>query len=68
LGGILLTGGLYSVLWAKSKENMTEPCSEANATDSAQDAKGEKTPAENPNNCRGENAEKVSSDYAVERV
>uniref|UniRef100_M8B1S9 WAT1-related protein n=1 Tax=Aegilops tauschii TaxID=37682 RepID=M8B1S9_AEGTA len=28
LGGILLVGGLYSVLWGKSKENRTGPCGE----------------------------------------
>ncbi|KAI5003281.1 hypothetical protein ZWY2020_030441 [Hordeum vulgare] len=30
LGGILLVGGLYSVLWGKSKENRVAPCGETN--------------------------------------
>uniref|UniRef100_A0A453FRL9 WAT1-related protein n=1 Tax=Aegilops tauschii subsp. strangulata TaxID=200361 RepID=A0A453FRL9_AEGTS len=30
LGGVLLVGGLYSVLWGKSKENRIAPCGETN--------------------------------------
>ncbi|KAF8692766.1 hypothetical protein HU200_039405 [Digitaria exilis] len=42
LGGILLTGGLYSVLWAKSKETAIEPCSEVNAIETIEIAYDEK--------------------------
>ncbi|KAF8652620.1 hypothetical protein HU200_062709 [Digitaria exilis] len=42
LGGILLTGGLYSVLWAKSKEPAIEPCSEVNAIETIEIAYDEK--------------------------
>lgn len=37
IGGILLVGGLYSVLWGKSKEAMIEPCKEVTKIDDAQD-------------------------------
>ncbi|CAN6162426.1 unnamed protein product [Urochloa humidicola] len=38
LGGILLIGGLYSVLWGKSKESMSDgSCSEINKIDGPQD-------------------------------
>jgi hypothetical protein len=38
LGGILLIGGLYSVLWGKSRESMSDgSCSEMNKIDGAQD-------------------------------
>ncbi|CAN6358216.1 unnamed protein product [Urochloa humidicola] len=37
IGGILLVGGLYSVLWGKSKEAKIEPCREVTKIDNAQD-------------------------------
>jgi hypothetical protein len=37
LGGVLLVGGLYSVLWGKSKENRIAPCGEINAIDGTED-------------------------------
>ncbi|RLN35686.1 WAT1-related protein [Panicum miliaceum] len=37
LGGILLIGGLYSVLWGKSKESEFASCSDMNTIDGAQD-------------------------------
>lgn len=46
LGGILLVGGLYSVLWAKSKESMVEPCDEVNTLEDGQD-ESQKRPQEN---------------------
>ncbi|KAF8690799.1 hypothetical protein HU200_041189 [Digitaria exilis] len=39
LGGILLIGGLYSVLWAKSKETVVEPCSEVDPIEREQEEK-----------------------------
>ncbi|TKW31689.1 hypothetical protein SEVIR_2G122000v4 [Setaria viridis] len=44
LGGILLIGGLYSVLWAKSKETTIEP---ACSVESAQDSKEHMKPVGN---------------------
>ena len=32
VGGILLVGGLYSVLWGKSKEAKVAPCGKVNNT------------------------------------
>ncbi|KAF8644623.1 hypothetical protein HU200_066378 [Digitaria exilis] len=66
LGGILLVGGLYSMLWAKSKETMIEPCSEVKTMFSAQDEKEETKPEEN-NNHRKMQEDEVSA-YAVEQV
>ncbi|KAL6624419.1 hypothetical protein ACP70R_031740 [Stipagrostis hirtigluma subsp. patula] len=37
IGGILLVGGLYSMLWGKGKETKIMPCSDLNTMDSAQD-------------------------------
>ncbi|CAL5090823.1 unnamed protein product [Urochloa decumbens] len=37
LGGILLIGGLYAVLWGKSKESRFASCSEMNTIDDGQD-------------------------------
>ena len=37
MGGILLIGGLYSVLWGKSKESEFASCSDTNTIDGAQD-------------------------------
>lgn len=45
LGGVLLVGGLYSVLWGKSKENRVAPCGAMNVNDGTEDersAEGEK--------------------------
>ncbi|GJN07600.1 hypothetical protein PR202_ga25503 [Eleusine coracana subsp. coracana] len=47
LGGILLIGGLYSVLWAKRKEFMVEPSGEVNKVEDALDDKGHRKPQEN---------------------
>nr|CAB3456421.1 unnamed protein product [Digitaria exilis] len=66
LGGILLVGGLYSMLWGKSKETMIEPCSEVKTMFSAQDEKEETKPEEN-NNHRKKQEDEVSA-YAVEQV
>lgn len=41
LGGILLIGGLYSVLWGKSKESEFASCSDTNTIDGAQDEQPE---------------------------
>ncbi|CAL4903333.1 unnamed protein product [Urochloa decumbens] len=37
VGGILLVGGLYSVLWGKSKEIKNAPCGKVNTMDDADD-------------------------------
>nr|CAB3459905.1 unnamed protein product [Digitaria exilis] len=37
VGGILLVGGLYSVLWGKSKEMKMAPCGKVNAMDDEND-------------------------------
>ena len=38
MGGVLLVGGLYGVLWGKNKECQAESCSQLNMTmDYAQD-------------------------------
>jgi len=37
VGGILLVGGLYSVLWGKSKEANIDPCREVNRISDPQD-------------------------------
>ena len=37
VGGILLVGGLYSVLWGKSKEAKIAPCGKVNAMDDEND-------------------------------
>ncbi|GJN32231.1 hypothetical protein PR202_gb20722 [Eleusine coracana subsp. coracana] len=44
LGGILLIGGLYSLLWAKRKEFMVEPSGEVNKVEDALDDKGHRKP------------------------
>ncbi|OEL28545.1 WAT1-related protein [Dichanthelium oligosanthes] len=44
LGGILLIGGLYSVLWGKSKESKFASCSELNTIDGAQDEQEQNKP------------------------
>ncbi|CAL5075825.1 unnamed protein product [Urochloa decumbens] len=59
LGGILLTAGLYSVLWAKSKETIVEPCSEVNMTESAQDEEEERKPEENQRKVREDHEDDV---------
>uniref|UniRef100_A0ACD5WGS3 Uncharacterized protein n=1 Tax=Avena sativa TaxID=4498 RepID=A0ACD5WGS3_AVESA len=41
LGGVLLVGGLYSVLWGKSKENRITPCGEMNVKDGADERSAE---------------------------
>ncbi|KAL6619836.1 hypothetical protein ACP70R_034975 [Stipagrostis hirtigluma subsp. patula] len=46
VGGILLVGGLYSVLWGKGKETKITPCSEVNTLDSVQDEWNHKKPHE----------------------
>ncbi|RLM86205.1 WAT1-related protein [Panicum miliaceum] len=67
LGAILLIGGLYSVLWAKSKETMIEPCSEVNPVESAKDEKEQNKPEVHQEDGRGKNEEETSA-YTVERV
>ncbi|CAN6165956.1 unnamed protein product [Urochloa humidicola] len=69
VGGILLTAGLYSVLWAKSKETktMVEPCSELNMTESAQDEEEERKPEENQRKVRENHEDEVPAS-AVEQV
>ncbi|CAL5079946.1 unnamed protein product [Urochloa decumbens] len=67
LGGIVLIGGLYSVLWAKSKETMIEPCSEVNPIESAQEEKGQKKPDVHQEDGRGKHEEETSA-YTVEQV
>ncbi|XP_034581835.1 WAT1-related protein At5g64700 isoform X3 [Setaria viridis] len=62
LGGILLIGGLYSVLWAKSKETVIEPCGDADMTFSAQDEIEERKSEEN---MKGREEHKEVSAYAV---
>ncbi|CAN6349450.1 unnamed protein product [Urochloa humidicola] len=42
VGGILLVGGLYSVLWGKSKESKIEPCKEMTKIDDPQDEQKQK--------------------------
>ncbi|CAL4903336.1 unnamed protein product [Urochloa decumbens] len=42
VGGILLVGGLYSVLWGKSKESKIEPCKEMTKIDDSQDEQKQK--------------------------
>ncbi|XP_051220710.1 WAT1-related protein At5g64700-like [Lolium perenne] len=42
LGGILLVGGLYSVLWGKSRENRIAPCGEMNVIDGAEEERSAK--------------------------
>ena len=44
LGGILLIGGLYSVLWGKSKESEFASCSDMNTIDGAQDVQEHNKP------------------------
>ena len=39
VGAILLVGGLYSVLWGKSKEAKIEPCKEVTKNDDPEDGK-----------------------------
>ncbi|PVH63808.1 hypothetical protein PAHAL_2G111200 [Panicum hallii] len=67
LGAILLIGGLYSVLWAKSKETMIEPCSEVNPVESAKDDKEQNKPEVHQEDGRGKKEEETSA-YTVERV
>ena len=43
VGGILLVGGLYSVLWGKSKEAKIAPCGKVNTMD---DENGHQKPQE----------------------
>ncbi|KAL6611356.1 hypothetical protein ACP70R_023185 [Stipagrostis hirtigluma subsp. patula] len=65
LGGILLAGGLYSVLWAKSKET-APPSSEVNRMEDAIGDKGQVVPEENTKG-REEHGEEPSA-HAVEQV
>ena len=44
LGGILLIGGLYSVLWGKSKESEFASCSDMNTIDGAQEVQEHNKP------------------------
>ncbi|RCV10491.1 hypothetical protein SETIT_2G116000v2 [Setaria italica] len=67
LGGILLIGGLYSVLWAKSKEAMIEPCSEVNPMKNAKDEKEQKKPEVDQEDGREKHDEETSA-YKVEQV
>lgn len=70
LGGILLVGGLYSVLWAKGKETVDEPackCSEVNTMESTQDRKEHIKPRENQEKGREENVEETLT-YGVQQV
>ncbi|KAL6864813.1 hypothetical protein ACP4OV_015964 [Aristida adscensionis] len=43
VGGILLVGGLYSVLWGKSKEGKTALCNEVNKNNGSQDEQKDPT-------------------------
>jgi hypothetical protein len=42
LGGLLLVGGLYSVLWGKSRENRIALCGEMNVIDGAEEERSAK--------------------------
>jgi hypothetical protein len=66
LGGILLIGGLYSVLWAKSKETKIEPCSEVNPVESEKDEEEQKEPEATHGSRKLDDQE--TSAYKVEQV
>ncbi|KAL6871569.1 hypothetical protein ACP4OV_014398 [Aristida adscensionis] len=65
LGGILLVGGLYSVLWAKSKETKIQPSIKVNATEGAEDVEEERKPEEKDGK---KEHEEEASPYAIEQV
>jgi len=67
LGAILLIGGLYSVLWAKSKETKIEPCSLVNPVESAKVETEQNKPEVHQVDGRGKQEEETSA-YTVERV
>ncbi|OEL23467.1 WAT1-related protein [Dichanthelium oligosanthes] len=67
LGGILLIGGLYSVLWAKCKEAVIEQCSEVNTPESTQDDKEQMEPEEKHNKGMEQHEEEISA-HAVQQV
>ncbi|KAL6864810.1 hypothetical protein ACP4OV_015961 [Aristida adscensionis] len=46
VGGVLLVGGLYSVLWGKGKETKITPCSHVSTMDMTQDEIGHHKPQE----------------------
>ncbi|TVU39488.1 hypothetical protein EJB05_12910, partial [Eragrostis curvula] len=66
LGGILLVGGLYSVLWAKSKEPILEPCGQVNTLEDAQCNEDQRKPEENKMG-REEHDEETAA-YVVEQL
>ena len=67
LGAILLIGGLYSVLWAKSKETKIEPSSLMNLVESAIGEEEQNKPEVHQVDGRGKQEEETSA-YTVERV
>jgi hypothetical protein len=58
VGGILLVGGLYSVLWAKHKETQAVSCGQVNMTDCTHD---EDEHNNIPNKCGLEGATSASA-------
>ncbi|KAL6868137.1 hypothetical protein ACP4OV_014982 [Aristida adscensionis] len=67
IGGVLLVGGLYSVLWGKSKENKIVP-SEVNVIDSAEDEHQEHTKTKEEKNDMGTNQKELTLACTVEQV
>ncbi|TVU18388.1 hypothetical protein EJB05_34483 [Eragrostis curvula] len=66
LGGGLLVGGLYSVLWGKSKETETASPGEVNTIYGSQDEQDNKKPQEKKG--MGEQEEAQSAEHRVEQV
>ncbi|KAL6623017.1 hypothetical protein ACP70R_032896 [Stipagrostis hirtigluma subsp. patula] len=67
VGGILLVGGLYSMLWGKSKESKNAPSSRVNTIDVAQDEHEHKNNQEKEEEDKEELAEETSTS-AIDRV
>ncbi|KAM0849223.1 hypothetical protein ACQ4PT_053857 [Festuca glaucescens] len=70
LGGILLVGGLYSVLWGKSRENRIAPCGEMNVIDEAEEERSAKEKDERSDQEKGvmKQYDKVAAISPAEQV